>query len=135
MDDVNETNEITKRSLDPWSSTVTGLERSLERCSPLHNSRMKILILGGTQFIGRHLTLAFLAAGHTVSVLTRGLSPDDLPPEVERLRGDRDGGPAGLQALSDRTWDACIDVSGYTPRQVRPSAELLRIRVLASIAR
>ena len=41
--------------------------------------RMKILILGGTQFIGRHLTLAFLAAGHTVSVLTRGLSPDDLP--------------------------------------------------------
>ena len=91
--------------------------------------RMKILILGGTQFIGRHLTLTFLAAGHTVSVLTRGLSPDDLPPEVERLRGDRDGGPAGLHALSDRTWDACIDVSGYTPRQVRPSAELLRTQV------
>ena len=90
---------------------------------------MKILILGGTQFIGRHLTLAFLAAGHTVSVLTRGLSPDDLPPEVERLRGDRDQGLAGLHALSDRTWDACIDVSGYTPRQVRPSAELLRTQV------
>jgi len=90
---------------------------------------MKILMLGGTQFIGRHMTLAFLAAGHTVSVLTRGLSQDDLPPEVERLRGDRDRGPAGLQALSDRTWDACIDVSGYTPRQVRPSAEFLRAQV------
>ena len=90
---------------------------------------MKILILGGTQFIGRHMTLAFLAAGHTVSVLPRGLSPDDLPLEVERLRGDRDRGPAGLQALTDRTWDACIDVSGYTPRQVRPSAELLRAQV------
>ena len=89
---------------------------------------MKILILGGTQFIGRHLTLAFLAAGHAASILTRGLSPDD-PPEVERLRGDRDEGLAGLHALSDRTWDACIDVSGYTPRQVRPSAELLRAQV------
>ena len=91
--------------------------------------RMNILMLGGTQFIGRHMTLAFLAAGHAVSVLTRGLSPDDLPPEVERLRGDRDQGPAGLQALHDRTWDACIDVSGYTPRQVRPSAELLSTQV------
>ena len=90
---------------------------------------MKILILGGTQFIGRHMTLAYLAAGHTVSVLTRGLSPDDLPPEVERLRGDRDQGLAGLAALSNRTWDACIDVSGYTPRQVRPSAEFLRNQV------
>ena len=89
---------------------------------PRHNGRMKILILGGTQFIGRHMTLASLAAGHTVSVLTRGLSPDDLPSEVERLRGDRDQGRAGLAALTDRTWDACIDVSGYTPRQVRPSA-------------
>ena len=91
--------------------------------------RMNILILGGTQFIGRHMTLAFLAAGHAVTVLTRGVSPDDLPPEVERLRGDRDGGLAGLQALGDRTWDACIDVSGYTPRQVQPSAELLRTQV------
>jgi 2'-hydroxyisoflavone reductase len=90
---------------------------------------MNILMLGGTQFIGRHMTLAFLAAGHAVSVLTRGLSPDDLPPEVERLRGDRDQGFAGLAALTDRTWDACIDVSGYTPRQVRPSAEFLRNQV------
>lgn len=90
---------------------------------------MNILMLGGTQFIGRHMTLAFLTAGHTVSVLTRGRSPDDLPPEVERLRGDRDQGLAGLAALTDRTWDACIDVSGYTPRQVRPSAELLRTQV------
>ncbi|WP_407572508.1 NAD-dependent epimerase/dehydratase family protein [Deinococcus altitudinis] len=90
---------------------------------------MKILILGGTQFIGRHMTLAYLAAGHTVSVLTRGLSPDDLPSEVERLRGDRDQGLAGLSALTERTWDACIDVSGYIPRQVRPSAEFLHNQV------
>jgi 2'-hydroxyisoflavone reductase len=44
---------------------------------------------------------------------------------VERLVGDRDEGTAGLEALTDHTWDVCVDVSGYKPRQVRPSAELL----------
>lgn len=86
---------------------------------------MKVLILGGTQFIGRHIVEALLAGGHSVSVLTRGKTPDDLPPEVERMRGDRDEGAAGLGTLKGRTWDACVDVSGYTPRQVRPSAEAL----------
>lgn len=86
---------------------------------------MKILILGGTQFIGRHIVDALLAGGHSVSVLTRGKTPDELPPQVERLRGDRDAPDAGLTALGGRTWDACVDVSGYTPRQVRPSAEAL----------
>lgn len=90
---------------------------------------MRILILGGTQFIGRHIVETLLAAGHGVSILTRGVSPDELPAVVERLRGDRDQGAAGLDALAGRSWDACVDVSGYTPRQVRPSAELLRGRV------
>lgn len=87
---------------------------------------MRILVLGGTQFIGRHIVETLLAAGHTVSILTRGKSPDELPPQVERLRGDRDEGAAGLEALLGRTWEACVDVSGYTPRQVRASAERLR---------
>jgi len=90
---------------------------------------MHILILGGTQFVGRHIVEAFLAAGHTVSVLTRGQTADTLPASVERLRGDRDAPGAGLEALAGRSWDACVDVSGYTPRQVRPSAEYLRDRV------
>ncbi|WP_051935465.1 NAD-dependent epimerase/dehydratase family protein [Deinococcus sp. YIM 77859] len=88
--------------------------------------RLKVLVLGGTQFVGRHIVEALLSAGHRVSVLTRGRTPDELPDEVERLRGDRDEGPAGLFALSGRTWDAGVDVSGYTPRQVRASAEALR---------
>jgi len=58
-------------------------------------------------------------------VFTRGSSPDALPASVERLRGDRNEGPAGLATLAGRSWDACVDVSGYTPRQVRASAELL----------
>jgi len=90
---------------------------------------MNILVLGGTQFIGRHIVETLLAAGHTISILTRGQSPDELPAPVERLRGDRDAGAAGLEALAGRSWDACVDVSGYTPRQVRPSAERLRASV------
>jgi 2'-hydroxyisoflavone reductase len=90
---------------------------------------MKIVILGGTQFIGRHIVQELLAAGHWVSILNRGHSPDDLPPQVERLRGDRDDGIAGLDAVMGRTWEVCIDVSGYTPRQVRPAAERLATAV------
>jgi nucleoside-diphosphate-sugar epimerase len=90
---------------------------------------MDILVLGGTRFVGRHIVEALLDGGHRVSVLTRGKSPDDLPASVERLLGDRDQGKPGLAALGSREWDACVDVSGYTPKQVRPSAELLRARV------
>lgn len=86
---------------------------------------MNILLLGGTQFVGRHIAEALVAAGHSLSILTRGKTPDELPPQVERLRGDRDAGTDGLAALCRRTWDACVDTSGFTPRQVRPSAELL----------
>jgi 2'-hydroxyisoflavone reductase len=87
---------------------------------------MRVLILGGTQFVGRHIVEALLVAGHLVSILTRGKSPDTLPTQVERFRGDRDDGALGLEALAGRSWDVCVDVSGYTPQQVRPSAERLR---------
>ncbi|WP_246580731.1 SDR family oxidoreductase [Deinococcus aestuarii] len=92
-------------------------------------AKMSVLVLGGTQFVGRHIVEALLAGGHRVSVLTRGRTPDELPGEVERLRGDRNEGEAGLGALAGRAWDACVDVSGYTPRQVRASAQTLQDRV------
>jgi len=60
---------------------------------------MKVLVLGGTQFVGRHIVEALLVAGHLVTTLTRGTSPDELPAQVERLRGDRDEGAFGLSAL------------------------------------
>ena len=85
---------------------------------------MKVLVLGGTQFVGRHIVQALLSGGHSVSIFTRGQTPDELPPEVERLRGDRNAGQ--LEALTGRTWDACVDVSGYLPRVVTQSAELLQ---------
>ena len=83
---------------------------------------MKLLILGGTQFYGRHLVEAALAAGHEVTLFNRGQTNPDLYPEVEKLKGDRDG---GLDVLKGRSWDAAIDPSGYVPRIVRQSAELL----------
>lgn len=90
---------------------------------------LRVLVLGGSQFIGRHVVEALLAAGHRVSIFNRGRSPDALPAAVERLRGDRDRGADGLRALAGRQWDACIDVSGYTPRQLQPSTELLAAHI------
>lgn len=50
---------------------------------------MKVLVLGGTRYISRHIVEALVSARHHVSVFTRGTSPDELPPDVERLRGSR----------------------------------------------
>ena len=83
---------------------------------------MDLLILGGTVFLGRHLVDAALAAGHQVTLFNRGRHGADLFPQIEKLRGDRDG---GLDALAGRRWDAAIDTCGYVPRLVRASAELL----------
>ena len=86
---------------------------------------MRMVILGGTVFLGRHIVDAALAAGHSVTLFNRGQHNPDLFPHVEKLRGDRDGGLAALRALRGRTWDAVIDPSGYIPRLVRDSAALL----------
>lgn len=84
---------------------------------------MRLLVLGGTQFVGRTLVEAALAAGHEVTLFHRGRTNPDLFGESEHLLGDRDG---HLEPLAGRTWDACLDVCGYLPRVVRQSAELLR---------
>ena len=83
---------------------------------------MKLLILGGTKFLGRHTVDAARAAGHDVTIFTRGQTNPDLFPEVEHLQGDRDG---DLGALDGRRWDGVVDTSGYVPRIVRQSAERL----------
>ncbi len=70
-----------------------------------------------------------MAAGHQVTVLTRGQAQVGLPAGVEHLIGDRDNGPAGLAALGQRHWDVCADVSAYQPRQVRASTGALQGRV------
>ena len=83
---------------------------------------MNLLILGGTVFLGRYLVESALARGHRVTLFNRGQHSPELYPAVEKLRGDRDG---ALGALRGRRWDAVVDTSGYVPRVVRASAELL----------
>jgi len=83
---------------------------------------MKLLVLGGTKFLGRATVEAALARGHEVTLFNRGQTNADLFPEAEKLRGDRE---QDLSALEGRTWDAVVDPSGYTPGAVRASAELL----------
>jgi 2'-hydroxyisoflavone reductase len=87
---------------------------------------MKILIIGGTRFLGRHLVSSARARGHEVVLFNRGRSNPDLFPQVERITGDREK-DAGL--LSAHRWDAVIDTCGYFPRIVRLSAEALKNRV------
>ncbi|MBB6674854.1 NAD-dependent epimerase/dehydratase family protein [Cohnella nanjingensis] len=85
---------------------------------------MKLLILGGTRFLGYHLVHAAVRSGHEVTIFHRGQTESgQLPAGVERLQGDRDG---RLTALEGRRWDAVVDCSGYVPRIVRQSADLLR---------
>ncbi|GGL32957.1 NAD-dependent epimerase/dehydratase family protein [Planomonospora parontospora] len=80
---------------------------------------MRILIIGGTRFVGRHITEAALAAGHDVSLLHRGRTGPGLFPEAEHLLADRD---TGLAVLDGREWDATIDVSAYLPSQIEALA-------------
>lgn len=83
---------------------------------------MKLLVLGGPKFLGRYVIEAALAVNHEVTVFNRGQTHADAYPEVEKLRGNRDG---DLVALHGRSWDAVIDTCGYVPRVVEDSARLL----------
>ena len=82
---------------------------------------MNLLVLGGTVFLGRHVVGQALAAGHRVTLFTRGLTQPGLFPAAEHLFGDRDG---GLAPLLDRHWDAVIDTCGFAPRVVAQSTAL-----------
>lgn len=84
---------------------------------------MKILILGGTKFVGRYLVEAARSAGHEVTLFNRGRTDPDLFPGLETIRGDREH---DIARLSGRTWETVIDVAGYLPRIVRLSAEALK---------
>ena len=83
---------------------------------------MRILVIGGTQFIGRHVVATALAAGDQVTLFHRGRTNPGIFPEAEHRIGDRDG---DLSALTSGEWDATIDTSAYVPRQVRTLAQRL----------
>ncbi|BDU68171.1 hypothetical protein GETHOR_02720 [Geothrix oryzae] len=120
---------VTRREFIQWSAAATavaatGLDLSAapsEKATP-----KKILILGGTGFLGPATIEAAQARGHQVTMFNRGKTRPDLFPGVEKLHGDRDPKKGeGLKALEGRSWDAVIDNSAYYPRMVAASAGLL----------
>jgi 2'-hydroxyisoflavone reductase len=84
---------------------------------------VKLLVLGGTKFLGRAAVEAALERGDEVTLFNRGETNAELFPSVEKLRGDR---AEDVSAVAGRSWDAVIDTSGYFPGVVRRSAEALR---------
>ncbi len=90
---------------------------------------MKLLIFGGTRFLGRHLVTAAFARGHELTLFNRGQSNAALFTSLEQVHGNRDGGLAALAPMPARKWDAVVDLCGFVPRVVRASVELLRERV------
>lgn len=84
--------------------------------------KLKVLVLGGTGISGPHLVRELTTRGHQVSLFNRGKRNPGLFPNVETLIGDRNG---PLDVLEGRDWDVVVDNSGYFPRQVQASAQLL----------
>jgi 2'-hydroxyisoflavone reductase len=85
-------------------------------------AELRLLVLGGTRFLGRAIVETALARGHEVTLFNRGRTNPELFPDVEKLRGDR---PHDLAALDGRSWDAAIDVAAYFPRDVEPMVRRL----------
>ena len=88
---------------------------------------LRILILGGTGFIGPHQVRYALARGHKLTLFNRGRNPKDWPGQVEELTGDRNTGD--LASLRGRTWDVCIDNPTTLPFWVRDAGAVLKGQV------
>jgi 2'-hydroxyisoflavone reductase len=106
----------------PFSRFAVSRERDTRPSKPL-----RILILGGTGFIGPHQVRYALSRGHTVTLFNRGRQKQEWPGNVEELLGDRNSGD--LKALQSRTWDVCIDNPTTLPFWVRDAGSLLRDHV------
>jgi 2'-hydroxyisoflavone reductase len=113
-------------------SAVLGSAAATAGCGPNMNAgsagarrnreRLRILVLGGTGFIGPHMVQEALRRGHEVELFNRGRTNNDLFPDLKLYVGDRDN---DLQSLQGGEWDVVIDNSGYVPRHVEDSARLL----------
>ena len=93
-----------------------------EEAVPQAAKPLRILILGGTGFIGPHQVRYALARGHKLTLFNRGRTNPGLFPNVELLEGDRNG---KIDALKGRDWDVVIDNPATLPRWVRDTAQLL----------
>ena len=103
---------------------TTLVARRARRCAARVRAAtpLKVLVIGGTGFLGPHTVRRLQERGHTVTLFNRGRTNPGLFPDVEKLRGDR---KTDLKALEGRKWDAVLDPSAYIPADVTRSATLL----------
>ena len=87
---------------------------------------MRILLIGGTRFLGRHVVARALEIGHEVTLFHRGRTHPELFPACERVIGDRE---KDLTLLDGRTWDAVVDTCGFAPRVVGETVRQLAGRI------
>jgi len=87
---------------------------------------MKLLVIGGTRFLGRHVAAEALALGHSVTLFHRGQTGPGLFPEAEHLHGDREH---DFAVLDGRSWDAVVDTCGFVPRIVAANVRSLAPRI------
>ncbi len=109
------------------AAAAAGLRLDATPLEPAAGRSLRLLVLGGTGFLGPHVVEHAVARGHRVTLFNRGITNPDLFPDLENLRGDRETGEIG--ALAGRTWDAAIDTSAVLPRWVRDSSRALAGRV------
>lgn len=110
--------------------SATGLYPSIALANDKQTKKaekpLKILFLGGTGFLGPHTVNYALERGHEITLFNRGRSKEELFPNLESIKGNRDPDiDDGLSALEGREWDCVIDTSGYVPRIVDASSKLL----------
>lgn len=115
-------------------ASALGRSSSSAESSGRAKKPLRILVLGGTGYIGPHLVRHAIARGHTVTTFTRGRTKTELPPGVEQLIGDRnvkvgDEVQGNYDSLKGRTWDAVIDDSAVLPIWVKQATEVLRPNV------
>ncbi len=121
---------LSRRQLLQYSSTAALLGAGSLACQSTADAatphKLRILILGGTGFLGPALVEAARPHGHELTLFNRGKTNPGLFPELEKLQGDRDPQKGdGIKALANRQWDVVFDDCGYYPRHVKASAELL----------
>ncbi|MCH7562561.1 MAG: NAD-dependent epimerase/dehydratase family protein [Gemmatimonadetes bacterium] len=106
----------------PARLEASRLSADTGRKAPRRPAAKRLLILGGTGFIGPHTVRYAVERGHEVTIFTRGRAEADIP-DVERLVGDRTG---DLGALKGRTWDVVLDNNARDYRWVQLTTELLK---------
>ena len=104
----------------PPKAKIKGFSSTCEECKKEEAIKMKILVIGGTSFIGRHLVEASIKNGHEVVLFNRGKTNPGVFEGIRHIQGDR---RTDAHLLENEKWDAVLDTCGYTPNDLTPVLE------------